>query len=254
MNPHQITPLILTRDEEANIARTLDSLDWADRIVVLDSGSRDRTEAICRAYPRVSWSTRPFDSHSAQWNAGLELVSTPWVLTLDADYRVPSDLAKEIQNLPETAGIAGYRIPFRYCVDGRPLKSSLLPPRIALFQTARGRYCQDGHTQDLHLDGLCGSLQSPLWHDDRKPFSRWWEAQRRYARLEAKKLKSTPWRLLSPQDRLRTLLLPAPPAVALYCLLGRGLLFEGRKGWWYTLQRVLAELAVSAAMLRPAKP
>jgi glycosyltransferase involved in cell wall biosynthesis len=244
-----ITPLILTRDEEANIGRTLEALDWADAIVVLDSGSNDRTEKICRSNPRINWIIRDFDTHSAQWNAGLARITTPWVLTLDADYRFSPELLEEIRSLPDHPDVAGYRIPFFYCVGGTPLKHSLLPPRIALFRTSSGTYRQDGHTQDLQLDGTCQELQAALWHDDRKPFHRWWEAQRRYARLEAQKIRSVPWRLLGWPDRLRRLVFPAPFAVAAYCLLIQGLLWEGPKGWWYTLQRVLAECALSRALL-----
>ena len=70
MNPtslEQITPIVLTLDEEANLRRNLDSLKWAGRVVIVDSGSTDATEAIARSYGNVTWHTRPFDSFRAQW-------------------------------------------------------------------------------------------------------------------------------------------------------------------------------------------
>src|SRR5712692_9909832 len=63
----QITPVVLTLNEEANLRRNLDSLHWADRVAIVDSGSTDQTEAIARSYPNVTWHTQRFDSFRAQW-------------------------------------------------------------------------------------------------------------------------------------------------------------------------------------------
>lgn len=235
-----ITPVILTSNEEDNIARTLAALHWAERIVVLDSGSTDDTAWICRSNPRVDFHVRAFDRHAAQWNAALDLATTPWVLTLDADYRVTGELAGEISRLPED-DIPGYRIPLAFCIGGKPLRASLLPPRICLFRRDRGHYIQDGHTQDLVLDGTPGNLDSPILHDDRKPRARWLANQKRYAALEAAKLAATPWSALAPQDRLRKWTPLAPLAVLLWCLLPKGLLLDFPAGWRYTTQRVEAE-------------
>src|SRR5512143_2622752 len=92
--PDRITPLILTWNEEANIARTLDKLRWAREVVVVDSGSTDGTRAICESFPNVRVVVRPFDSHAAQWNFGLKEtgIVSDWVLALDADYVLTDDL------------------------------------------------------------------------------------------------------------------------------------------------------------------
>ncbi|MGB2788468.1 MAG: glycosyltransferase, partial [Dokdonella sp.] len=68
----RITPLILTWNEEANIARTLAKLAWAREVVVVDSGSTDSTHAICESFPNVRLVARPFDNHATQWNYGLK--------------------------------------------------------------------------------------------------------------------------------------------------------------------------------------
>jgi glycosyltransferase involved in cell wall biosynthesis len=240
-----ITPVILTYNEEANIARTLSQLHWAQSVVILDSGSTDQTEAICRSFPTVHWHQRPFDTHAQQWNAALHLVQTPWALTMDADYLMSSALIDEITALPDKSLYDGYRIPFIYQINGHPLRQSLLPPRIALFQKNRGHYLQDGHTQDLLLQGNCGNLHQPFFHDDRKPFSRWWSNQQHYARQEAEKLYSTPWQQLSLQDRLRKCPPLAPLAVIFWCLIVKGLALNWPAGWIYTYQRTLAEALIS---------
>ena len=85
----QITPVILTRDEEANIARTLGQLRWAREVVVVDSFSTDGTLAAARRFPNVHVYERVFDTLAKQWTFALEQVGTPWFLSMDADYFLP---------------------------------------------------------------------------------------------------------------------------------------------------------------------
>lgn len=251
MRLNLITPVLLAFNEEDNIARSLEHLHWAALIIVLDSGSTDDTEWICRSNPRVQWHHRPFDSFAGQWNYARSLVRTPWMLALDADYLLPEEFVCALETFdPQDA--AGVRIPFRYCISGHPLRASLLPPRITLFQPGHTEVLPDGHTQQMRVHGRVVDFPHPIWHDDRKPFSRWWTSQKKYARQEAEKLKTTPWGRLSPQDQLRKLTPLSPLAVAIWCLFVKGLFLDIPRGWIYTGQRVLAECAlVHARWIRP---
>lgn len=244
----QVTPLILTYNEEPNIARTLAALTWATRIVVVDSGSRDGTLAILAGCAAVEVVHRNFDSHANQWNFGLEQVVAGWVLSLDADYRVTKALRDEMADHLQRAdqqGIAGYRIPFRYCVAGRPLRGTVLPPRLALFRRSQAFYVDDGHTQDLRLNGHCLTLRQPILHDDRKSLSRWLWAQERYLSLETDKLLHTPPGQLSRADRLRLYHVVAPFAVLALCLFWHRGLLDGWRGWFYAFQRLYVEVLLS---------
>jgi glycosyltransferase involved in cell wall biosynthesis len=236
---HDITPLVLTYNEEANLGRTLAALGWARRIVLLDSGSTDDTLAIARRHAQVEVVTRPFDTHARQWNFGLQHVASGFVLTLDADYVLTPELVAELGTLRADAGPA-WVAHFRYCVDGRPLRGSLLPPRTVLFRPGEGRYVDDGHTQRLVIPVVPVPLRAPILHDDRKPASRWIAAQHRYAMLEADKLRRLRWRELSVQDKARWLGL-GPWLVVPYCLLLKGLVLDGRRGLEYCRQRFVAE-------------
>ena len=95
----QLTALILTYNEEANIARTLDHLRWLDSILVIDSGSNDATLSILANHASVRVLHRPFDSFADQCNFGLDQIDTPWILSLDADYLIAPSLATEIQKI-----------------------------------------------------------------------------------------------------------------------------------------------------------
>src|SRR5688500_5120622 len=110
----RITPLILTYNEAPNIARTLDSLRWASEVVVVDSFSTDDTATIAASFPNVRVIQRAFDCHRNQWEFGLKQtgISTEWVLALDADYIVTTDLIKEFENLKPSAQTTGYRASF----------------------------------------------------------------------------------------------------------------------------------------------
>jgi glycosyltransferase involved in cell wall biosynthesis len=238
----RVTVLILTLDEEANIGRALERLRWARRVVLLDSGSSDATLAIAGRYPNIEVFHRRFDSHTDQWNHGLHLCETEWVLAMDADYVPGPGLEEEIPEvLSDAEGIAGFEARFRYCIDGRPLRASLYPPRVVLFRRAAGRYVADGHTQRLTLNGPVRSLRTVFDHDDRKSRARWLANQRQYADLEAEKLLSTPAAALSGADRVRRLGWLAPLVMPAYCLLVKGLVLDGRAGLAYTAQRTYAE-------------
>lgn len=248
----RVEVLILTWNEEANIARTLDALKAFPRVVVLDSGSTDSTAQIAAGYPNVRVCTRAFDNHAAQWNHGLGEcgIEGEWVLALDADYVVTPALAAEIARLTPADDVAGYWGRFRYCIEGRPLSGSLYPPVMVLYRRHAARYVQDGHTQRVKVEGKAGHLLEPLLHDDRKPFSAWLAAQDRYARLECDLLISTPWARLGWRDRLRRMGWITPWLVPLYCLtVGQGLR-DGRRGLFYALQRGIAEAILSAKLVQ----
>ncbi|MGG6269229.1 glycosyltransferase family 2 protein [Leptolyngbya sp. AN03gr2] len=249
----EVTPLILTYNEAANIGRSLQQLTWAKRIVVVDSGSTDATLEILHTYPQVEVFTRSFDTHANQWNYGLDKVDSEWVLSLDADYVLTPELIDEIRSLPATVAINGFSIRFKYCVFGKPLRGTLLPPRLALFRREKANYFDDGHTQQIEINGLTSNLKQSILHDDRKPLSRWLWAQDRYMVLEVKKLLATPENELSLGDRIRKTKILAPFVILFYCLILKGGILDGWAGWYYTFQRVLAEILLSIHLIQAEK-
>ncbi len=243
----QITPVILTYNEEANIERTLAKLSWAKRIVVVDSFSTDNTLDILEQYSQVDVFKRTFDTHAVQWNYGLQQVKTDWVLSLDADYCLSDTLIDEIQQL--TPAAEAYNIKFKYCVNGKPLRGAILPPRIALFHRNHASYIDDGHTQLLQVKGKVNTLSNHILHDDRKSLKRWLWAQDRYAALEVEKLMQSNPRTLGLADRIRSYKVVAPFLVLFYCLFVRGVILDGPAGWYYAWERMLAEILLSLHLI-----
>lgn len=249
MQLDRITPLILTYNETPNIERTLQRLAWAKRIVVIDSFSTDTTLEILVNYANVDIYKRPFNSFAEQCNFGLTHVMTEWTLSLDADYVLSLDLIDELQAIPDKTSLDGLRAPFRYCVLGRPLRGTLLPPRTVLYRTKKATYYNDGHAHRVDVDGTVGQVRSPIFHDDRKPLSHWLWAQNRYMVLEAQKLTQTPNHQLGLADKIRKTKVLAPFVVLLYCLILKGGILDGWRGWYYAVQRTLAELLLTVHLI-----
>jgi glycosyltransferase involved in cell wall biosynthesis len=247
MSRPPITPVVLTWNEAVNIERTLSRLDWAPRVLVFDSGSTDGTQELARRFANVVVAERPFDSHAAQWEAAIRhpALKTDWVLALDADYLLTPELIEELGRLDLAAAPRGFRMRFRYCIEGKPLRASLYPPVTALFDRRCARYVQEGHTQRVQVDGEVGDLDAYVLHDDRKPLDRFVAAQRRYARLEAERLRASPASKLPWSGKIRKLRVVAPVLVPLWLLFGRGLIFEGRRGLHYVRQRWIAETMIA---------
>ncbi len=245
----QVTPLLITLDEMANLDRTLAALAWARRIVAVDSGSTDGTLERLKSDPRITVLVRPFDDFARQCQAGLELVETEWVLSMDADYEPTPALVEEIARLSPPDDVDGYAISFDYCVHGRVLRGSLYPPRIVLHRSRGARYRMEGHGHRVELQGRIEQLAGRIRHDDRKPLARWLAAQARYADAEARHLSAARWSGIGWADRVRKLIVVAPWLVPLHCLIVKRGLLDGLPGWHYALQRGIAEAILSLKLI-----
>lgn len=245
-----VTPVILTRDEEANIARTLEQLAWAKEVLIVDSFSTDATLDIARRFPNVRILQRAFDTLAAQSNYGIREAKTHWVMLLDADYFVPAAFTEELRALDPPLHVRAYMAAFTYAVHGKPLRASLYPPRIVLLQREHASVWQDGHAHRVQADGDVGMLRSKIVHDDRKSFARFVERQRTYMKQEAEKLRTRDPRTLGPASHIRKLIVVAPFAVVAHTLFVKGLILDGWPGLVYTWERFVAELILSRELLR----
>lgn len=243
-----ITPVLLTYNEALNIGRTLQRLTWASDIVVVDSGSADATLSIVKEFPKVRLFSRAFDTHHNQWRFATTETSivTPWILRLDADYQVSDELIAELQRLDADAPVNAYRIGFDYAIFSHKLRTSLYPPNTILLRQGTFTIRDDGHTESWSVEGPIVDLQGRIVHDDWKSTDAWMTAQARYMRREVGKIAV---RRSGFKDWLRLRPPLAPLLVFFHCLFGKGLIFNGRAGLFYALQRMVAEAALSLMVL-----
>jgi glycosyltransferase involved in cell wall biosynthesis len=243
-----ITPVLLSFNEAPNIHRTISQLYWAPEIIVVDSGSTDDTVSILKQFPRIKIFQRVFDTHGSQWRFATHEtgISTPWVLRLDADYLVTDALIAELASLPTDEAVNAYEIAFDYAVFSKRLVSSLYPSNTILLRNGHFRVFDRGHTEQWSVDGEVRKLRSKIVHDDWKSLDRWIAGQVRYMRLEQEQLSHIRPNL---KARLRRHPPLMPIAVFLYCLFGKRLIFEGKAGIYYSLQRAMAEAILSLMLL-----
>ena len=161
-----VSVIVITRDEEHVIADCLESVRWADEIVVLDCGSTDRTVEICRSFTDNVFET-DWPGFGIQKNRALSHATRDWVLSLDADERVTPALAEEIQARLEDSGANGLVIPFRSSYLGRFMRHGdwRNERHLRLFRRTAGRFSDDPVHERLIVDGEIGSLTNPILHD-----------------------------------------------------------------------------------------
>ena len=186
----RVSVLILTKNEEANLPGCLKALRWCDDVVLLDSGSTDRTLAIAREHgARVL--EHPFETFADQRNFGLEHgeLKHEWVLHIDADEIVTEALAARLAGLSPGAGIDAYRVPSKTMFFGRWLRRAGMYPayQVRLGHRERLRFREVGHGQREALPPeKIATLDEPYLHYS---FSRglgdWLARHVRYAAAES---------------------------------------------------------------------
>ena len=194
-----ISAVVLARNEERHLPDCLATLHWADEVLVLDSGSTDRTITLAtQSGARVV--TRTFTNFGDQREAALRLATHPWVLFVDADERVTPSLAAEIQAIvAQERAEVGWWIPRRNYFWGQEVRHSGWYPdyQLRLVKTGAARFNVDQHVHEVaSLDGDSGYLNYPLLHINYDSWREFWTKQRTYAAHETTKLRAQgiPWK------------------------------------------------------------
>lgn len=195
MNRAPVTAVVLTFNEELNLPDCLESLrDWIDLVVVVDSGSTDRTVRIAEDY-QAHVLVHPFQTHTAQWQWAIRNLpegASSWILGLDADQRVTKELASEIRDVltRDRDDVAGFYIKRRQIFRGRWIRHGAYYPKYLLKLFRRDRVWFDANElvdHHFHVRGRTASLQHDLVEANVKEddLDFWIRKHCRYARLLA---------------------------------------------------------------------
>lgn len=183
--------LLLTYNEQVNLATCLDAIKWCDDIVILDSFSTDHTLEIAKRM-NVRVYQRKFDNFSCQRNYAINTFSFKheWIFHLDADEIITEELRYEIEKNIITSSFDGYLVPSKMIFMGRWLRYSAMYPtyQVRLGKINRLKFKQVGHGQkeDISPDKL-GKLDSPYLHYSfNQGIHAWIEKHNRYSSDEAK--------------------------------------------------------------------
>ena len=183
----KVTVTVITHNESAHIAAALQSVAWADEIVVVDSGSTDDTVAIARQHAtRVE--VREWPGYGAQKNYAAALAANDWILSIDADERVTSELGGEIRALlARGPADRGYRMPRVTWYLGRWIRSTDWYPnyQLRLYDRRAARWNERRVHESIELQGGPGTLRHDLQHYPYRDISHHLRTIDRYTTLAA---------------------------------------------------------------------
>jgi glycosyltransferase involved in cell wall biosynthesis len=186
----KLSVTVITRNESANIAKALESVAWADEIVVVDSESTDDTVAQAQRFTsRVV--VRPWPGYAAQKNFAASLAAHDWILSLDADERVPPALAAEIRTtLAADPRHAGYRIPRVAHHLGRWIRTTDWYPddQLRLYDRRAAQWTGAYVHESVAARGTVGRLQNELYHYPYRDVADHLETIDRYTTLAAREM------------------------------------------------------------------
>lgn len=183
-----LSVILLTHNEEKHVRACIESVRaCADEIIVLDSGSTDRTVAIARERgARVEY--RAFDNYPNQRNYALDLAREPWIFFIDADERATPELGVEMQDAIRNTPYAGFWIPRRNIILGKEIRhtgwSPDYQPRVMKKGCAHFDPAREVHELVL-WEGAAGYLRESLIHYNYETLAQFRRKQIAYTRYEA---------------------------------------------------------------------
>lgn len=189
-----VAAVIITKDEESNIAACLESVRWATERIVVDACSTDRTVEIAKDTARVF--IRPWPGYGPQKNFGMDQSQAEWILILDADERISPDLRDEIQSVLAAGpggDIGGFEIPRRNYFYGKWIRAGGMYPdfQIRLIRRTAARYDDVLLHERLDVRGRIERLSQPMDHYSMPTIRHHVRKMMRYTTLGAReKLKS----------------------------------------------------------------
>ena len=164
-NSTKLSVIIITKNEARNIRACLESIAWADEIIIVDSGSTDQTVAICREFTPLVY-VHDWPGFGAQKNRALDYATGDWVLSLDADERVTPELREQLIDAMADAEKDGFYLPRLSQFCGKFIRHSGWYPDyvLRLFKREKGRFSNDLVHESVIQQGRSGKLTSPLLH------------------------------------------------------------------------------------------
>ena len=195
-----LSVIIITKDEQDNIEDCLESVKWADEIIVVDSGSTDETEEICRKYTNKFY-VKDWPGFGIQKQRALDLATHEWVLLIDADERVTSGLRNAIISvLSSNSNVNGYLIPRLSNYLGKDIRHAGWYPdyTLRLAKKNKSHFTKDIVHEKMVVDGTINKLNIHFLHYPYKDIAHHMQKLNDYSSLSAEKMHASGKRISWP--------------------------------------------------------
>jgi glycosyltransferase involved in cell wall biosynthesis len=183
----RLSVTVVAWNEEDRLRACLESVAWADEIIVVDAESTDKTVALAREFTDRIW-VRPWPGFAAQKNFAVAQATGDWVLSLDADERVTAELRTRIgRALAEDGPADGYAVPRRNVFWGAWVRHGGLYPdhQLRLFRRGAGRFIDDAVHESVRVEGRVDTLAEALLHHSYRSLEDFVQRSNRYSTLAA---------------------------------------------------------------------
>jgi glycosyltransferase involved in cell wall biosynthesis len=189
MKTPKLSATVITLNEEKKLSECLSSVkDIADEIILVDSGSTDRTIEIAQKFDAKVF-RRGFDTYSNQKNFAANKATGDWILSLDGDEELSDGLREEIKSAVKTEKYNGYSMPRKNIIFGKFIKHSRWQPEfdrhVWLWRKDRAKWVGDVH-EELLVDGNVGKLKNAKIHHQYEDVSEFWEMMNRYSEFDTR--------------------------------------------------------------------
>ena len=184
-----VSVVVITKNEEENIADCLKSVPWADELIVLDDDSTDNTVAFAKQYTDKVFS-RKMDIEGRHRNYAYSLARNNWVLSLDADERASAELETELKGLfAKEMKEKAYSIPIKTFIGKRWIRYAGWYPaaKVRLFDKNHFKYEEAEVHPRVFIDGACGHLTKDIIHYSYRDFHDFFQSLNNQTTLEARK-------------------------------------------------------------------
>lgn len=188
---NKISAIILTYNEEENIEEVIETVSFADEIIILDSISTDKTKQIVLKNKNIQFYERKFDNYTSQRNYALELAKNDWILYLDADERIVPKLKEEINKCIDNQEYVAYYFYRKFFYKKKPIHFSgtQTDKRLVLFRKSKAKYSTTKLVHEtLEVDGKIGFLNTKLLHYSFDSYKDYKNKMIFYGKLKAKEL------------------------------------------------------------------